>query len=1182
MNPIGKLTILIGLLICLIIPSTIFSQTDKNIDLALQHFEEKAKDYNLTSRDITNHLISDNYTSKHNGVTHIYFQQQHENINVRNAITNINVLPNGKILNMGNRFYADLANRINTSTPSISSEEALQKAMEKFLPFISNTIQLKERKSEQHFIYENAGITLEPIPVQLSFEPMENKTIRLVWQVELYQLDAQHWWEAQVDAVTGQILSFRDKVIHCSFDDPNAGCKIDHVHTENHNGSSAHADHKNSSIINAVKSSAPTLMGGTYNILPIPLESPNHGVHALVTDPADPTASPFGWHDTDGADGPEFTITRGNNVHAYQDIFNNNASLNDEPDGGALLEFDFPFDPMNDNPYTQVDAAVVNLFYWNNVVHDLWYQYGFDEVSGNFQENNYGNGGIDEDYVRAEALDGSGTNNANFAPTVEGGRPRMQMFIWSNDNLPEPPPSIITVTAPAAVADDYESAPAGFGGELPTMPLEGELVLVDDGIDTETDACEPIINGADISGKIALIDRGDCEFGVKMLAAENEGAIAVIICQNVDEPVFGMGPGAVGDQVTIPGVMISLADCNLLKMNQTGLMVSISAPAVVIPTPGPAGRDGDFDNGIIAHEFTHGISNRLTGGPNTGGCLTNFEQAGEGWSDWFGLVMQTTSANDSDQPRGIGTYAIGQPVTGDGIRDFPYSRDLNVDSHTYADINNVSVPHGVGSVWAVMIWDLYWNMVDVYGFDDDLYNGTGGNNKTMQLVLDGLKLQACNPTFLDARDAVLAADVANFNGDHQCLIWETFARRGLGVDAVAGGGESFDTPGFCNATVKLNKTAATEVMAGEVLTYTIEVRNDSQEAANDFVVTDDLPAGTELVAGSVSCGTASVDNNNVLSINIGDVLAGDVITCTYDVLVASTPFSILEFEEGVENGTAAWETSVADGPATWETSGQSFEGNFAWFAENIDTITDMSITTVASFELTGASPALSFWHRYNTESTWDGGVVEISTDGGNFWDDLEPDFIQNGYNANISVNPASAISGQPAFTGNSGGYIQSIVDLSTYSGDEIFIRFRFASDAFVGGEGWYIDNVELYTDLHAITNVACITVNGDDVCSEITTAVFGNSTSTKNIEEILDVAVFPNPTDGKLFIKMENNNNSATTFKLIGLDGRLLKTKAVDFSNGTFDFDLTGFPAGIYTLQIQTEDGQDIRKLVVE
>ena len=80
---------------------------------------------------------------------------------------------------------------------------------------------------------------------------------------------------------------------------------------------------------------------GTYNVFPVPAESPIHGTRELVEDPADSDASPFGWHDTNFEEGAEYTITRGNNVHAYLDLDADNTSNGDEPDGGEELIFDF-------------------------------------------------------------------------------------------------------------------------------------------------------------------------------------------------------------------------------------------------------------------------------------------------------------------------------------------------------------------------------------------------------------------------------------------------------------------------------------------------------------------------------------------------------------------------------------------------------------------------------------------------------------------------------------------------------------------------------------------------------------------------------------------------------------------------------------------------------------------------
>jgi len=82
---------------------------------------------------------------------------------------------------------------------------------------------------------------------------------------------------------------------------------------------------------------------------------------------------------------------------------------------------------------------------------------------------------------------------------------------------------------------------------------------------------------------------------------------------------------------------------------------------------------------------------------------------------------------------------------------------------------------------------MYWNLVDKHGFDEDFYTGTGGNNIALQLVIDALKLQPCNPTFLDNRDATLLADQIAYDSENQCEIWDAYARRGMGVNAADGG-----------------------------------------------------------------------------------------------------------------------------------------------------------------------------------------------------------------------------------------------------------------------------------------------------------------------------------------------------------------------------------------------------------
>jgi hypothetical protein len=142
---------------------------------------------------------------------------------------------------------------------------------------------------------------------------------------------------------------------------------------------------------------------------------------------------------------------------------------------------------------------------------------------------------------------------------------------------------------------------------------------------------------------------------------------------------------ALFNNITIPAVQVSNTDGALL-----GAQLNGGATVMVTLQASPPQVDGDLDNGIVSHEFGHGVSNRLTGGGTNVSCLWNAEQAGEGWSDYFSLMMTTdwTTAQLTDGPKPRGTAAYASSLSGAGAtnRRYSYSTDMSINPLTYANM----------------------------------------------------------------------------------------------------------------------------------------------------------------------------------------------------------------------------------------------------------------------------------------------------------------------------------------------------------------------------------------------------------------------------------------------------------------------------------------------------------------
>ncbi|KAF9362133.1 Fungalysin/Thermolysin Extracellular metalloproteinase 5 [Mortierella sp. AD094] len=608
----------------------------------------------LTSSE---YIVKNAYTSKHNGVTHVYLRQLIDGLEVVNGDINVNVDKNGNVISYGDSFYkgrgteslsikdwiqkesenilekgrqlnfgrrrrGNARNQEPLSTPEAKATISPQDAFLSFARFlnveivrpedmdITTTYSLNSDKAE--VVMTNCPLTANgKVPVNQAYIQTENGALELVYDFQVEMKDTDNWFHAQVNAKTGKVMQVIDWV----------------------------AD-------------------ATYNVYPMGVNDPEDGDRKLVVNPENKIASPLGWNRQ--GQNKNFTTTIGNNVYAGENRRNGNDwENNPKPEAkvskdGELI-FDFKID-LEKDPVTYVDAAITNLFYWNNQIHDVFYHYGFDEIAGNFQENNLGRGGLGGDAVIANAQDGSGYNNANFATPPDGQHGQMRMYVWD-----------ITEVA----------------------------------------------------------------------------------------------------------------------------------------------RDGDLESGIIIHEYAHGISTRLTGGPANSGCLAWGEAGGmgEGWGDFFATMFRQNASHNYQSEFEMGSYAAG----GRGIRRFPYSTSLQTNPETFRIMDGQAYwgVHAKGEVWAEMLFEVYQNLHLRLPFTDDWYTKDKidyANTLVLQLVVDGLKLQPCMPSFIQARDAIIQSEKLLTNGKYHCDIWKGFAKRGLGLKArVIGanapfGGlrfESFALPDIC-------------------------------------------------------------------------------------------------------------------------------------------------------------------------------------------------------------------------------------------------------------------------------------------------------------------------------------------------------------------------------------------------
>lgn len=156
-------------------------------------------------------------------------------------------------------------------------------------------------------------------------------------------------------------------------------------------------------------------------------------------------------------------------------------------------------------------------------------------------------------------------------------------------------------------------------------------------------------------------------------------------------------------------------------------------------------RDCAFDAGVIIHEYTHGLSNRLTGGPANSACLNVLEAGGmgEGWGDFMAIAIHVKTTDTRAKNYPLGDWIYNNPA---GIRAYLYSTSLATNPLTYKSTNSLNEVHAIGTLWATVLYEVLWNLIDKYGVTSartPAFSGkvpTDGRFLAMKLVVDAMAL----------------------------------------------------------------------------------------------------------------------------------------------------------------------------------------------------------------------------------------------------------------------------------------------------------------------------------------------------------------------------------------------------------------------------------------------------------
>ena len=785
------------------------------------------------------------------------------------------------------------------------------------------------------------------------------------------------------------------------------------------------------------------------------------------------------------------TTTSGNNAEVFADLdADTRFSAGDvraEVRAGRTLNYTYDHALSPTANVNQSKAATVNAFFLVNWMHDWWYDSGFTEAAGNAQLDNYGRGGVGGDPLLVTAQAGANTglrNHADMTTPGDGARPLMRMFLWTSGTV-----TGLTTPSGAVRSESFSNGPH-------TFDLVGELAIPTDPTAPTDDGCGPITNS--LAGKIALVTyQARCNSATIVNNVKAAGAIgAIIVDGSLDDP-RGFGGSATAG---IPGLAIGMTD-------GAALVAQVGAGSVTVElqsAPSGAERDGDFDNTIVGHEWGHYLHQRLAHcGSNQCGGMS------EGWGDFNALLLLLREGDNRDgiYPLGLYAEANGTPnFAYFGLRRFPYSLDRTKNNLSFRHIgdenplptntpgsggNPNSEPHNTGEVWASMLWEVLNVLADQHGV-------TVARRRMSDYVVSGLLLTPPDATFTEARDAILAAASA-LDTDDMTLMAAAFAGRGAGSCAVSPDVNSPTNAGVIESGTLAGKLALGALSLtddgiscdhdgyldpGESGSLRVTIANNGILASENVTLTaTTTSAGVRLGAPLKIAALPAFSSAQVTlpvtvlptaprgaAITISLHATGDEtcdragVTSTLTVLTGQDDTLAVAKIDHADTKASPW---TATGTATGVWGHTADVTNLAFFAKDSGFPTDTQFVSPALLASTTEPFVVSFKHAFNLEGApgqlFDGGMVELSTDGGATWSDVTAFGVNPGYSGPLFVGSDNPLAGRQAYSGVSPGFpaLQPVsLNFGTqFAGQSVLVRFRLGTDAAAAFTGWTIDDV---------------------------------------------------------------------------------------------------------------------------